>query len=50
MTNQAMLKLIQNKYPDFRAILNTLQAYKIEDRKNITLEDIDIFTSVYFLM
>lgn len=47
ISKDAIVKLVQNKYPDFRSILNTLQAYKIDGKSNIEVEDLDKFTSVF---
>lgn len=47
MTKEAIVKLVQNKYPDFRSILNTLQSYKVENREKIDVIDLEKFSSVF---
>jgi len=37
---KAIIELIKRKYPDFRSILMTLNAFVIEGKKEITLDDI----------
>ena len=43
----AILELVKRKFPDLRSVLNTIQGYYSQGLKNITLEDIKKFNSIY---
>tara|TARA_Y100000389_G_scaffold21622_1_gene18550 strand:+ start:3055 stop:4011 length:957 start_codon:yes stop_codon:yes gene_type:complete len=43
----ALVEFVRRNFPDLRSTLNKLQGYKTQGTKNITLEDVKKFNSVY---
>lgn len=43
----ALIKLVDQKLPDLRSIINTIQGYHAEGKKEITLEDVSRFSGIY---
>lgn len=44
---EALVEFVRRNFPDLRSTLNKLQGYKTQGTKNITVEDVKKFNSVY---
>jgi DNA polymerase III delta prime subunit len=44
---EALVELVKRKFPDLRSMLNSLQGYYSEGLRNITVEDIKKYNSIY---
>jgi DNA polymerase III delta prime subunit len=46
-TKDALVEFVKRKFPDMRSMLNSLQGYYDENKRNLTIEDIKKFHGVY---
>jgi DNA polymerase III delta prime subunit len=46
-TKEALVEFVKRKFPDMRSMLNSLQGYYDENKRDLTLEDIKKFHGVY---